>query len=127
MSPNALHFPCFQVNELKPYRQERNQERNQRKQLDSEDRAIFAGVQYKSEAELDQAIKVVEDRLAHAGGLPLREEMSLVKEVTRLNVRCPALNQLFHPLRLTNVIMMHSLFLCEHVMIQVCQCCVQHA
>ena len=85
--PYALPTP-FQVNELKPYRQERNQERNQRKQLDSEDKAIFAGVQYKSEAELDQAIRVLEDRQAHEGGRPLREELSLVKEITRLNVRC---------------------------------------
>lgn len=82
------------MNELKPYREERTQQRNQRKQLDSEDKAIFAGVQYKSEAELDQAIRRLEDRQAHDGGRPLREELNLVKEISRLNVRCSAIKQL---------------------------------
>ncbi|BDA49187.1 probable proton pump-interactor BIP131 at N-terminal half [Coccomyxa sp. Obi] len=81
------------VNELKPYRQERNQERNQRKQLDMEDKAIFADVEFKSEAELDRAIRVLEDRQAHEGGRSLREELSLVKEITRLNGLRPSVRK----------------------------------
>lgn len=88
MSLMLCHSLYFQVDEVKPYRQERDQgkaERNQRKQLDAEDKAQWQKVEYKSMEDLEHAIKALQDRQAHEV-LSKQEEERTIKEIARLEV-----------------------------------------
>ena len=82
----CCRFVCYQERELEPYRQERKQRTGFTKNI----KTLHADVQFRSEEELDDAIRSLDYRMTHES-ISKAEEATLFKQVEKMRVRSCAL------------------------------------
>lgn len=75
---------CSQDREIEPYRKERQQ----RKQATTQIKSLHADVQFRSEEELEAAIRAADYRMTHES-ISKAEENALFKQIQKLQVRDP--------------------------------------